>query len=152
MYARKCIPKPLVQLRGLDELGDRTLPGPDLFGHDERLEHPPTKQTPTHGGHRVIEVDRKGKIVWTYKCSSPMDADRLPDGNTLIVQYSQGVLLVSPAGKLLQKFKVAPSYDIKRLPDGTMLVTGNDGLRKYDAKGTLLWTRKIGVTGSIEVY
>lgn len=105
-----------------------------------------------YGSHRVIEVTPAGKIVWTYKGQSPMDADRMPNGNTWIVLYGTGAHLVDKKGKRLRQIRAKSSYDLKVLPDDAVLLTGNDGLRKYDKAGKLLWTRKFGTVGSIEVY
>jgi hypothetical protein len=41
----------------------------------------------THG-NRVIEVDPKGKTVWSVKVSGAFGADRLPNGNTLFSSYT----------------------------------------------------------------
>ena len=81
-----------------------------------------------------------------------MDADRLPNGNTLIVLYSTGVREVTPKGKIVMQFRTKTSYGIKRLASGDMLVTGNSGIGRYDAKGKQLWHKKYGTVGSIEVY
>ena len=105
-----------------------------------------------YGANRVIEVTPAGKTVWNYKCSNPMDVDRLANGNTLIALYSGGIREVSPKGMVVMKLKSPSSYGIKRLPNGDMLVTGNDGIRRYNAKGKELWKKMIKVVGSIEVY
>jgi len=50
--------------------------------------------------HKVIEVDRNGEVVWEYKCHSPVSAERLADGRTLVsASGRREILLVSPDGK-----------------------------------------------------
>ena len=83
---------------------------------------------------------------------SRYNVNSLPNGNTLIVLYSEGVREVTPKGKIVMKLRVTSAYSIKRLPGGDMLVTGNDGIRRYNAKGKELWKKMIKVVGSIEVY
>jgi outer membrane protein assembly factor BamB len=61
----------------------------------------------------VYEVDRSGKIVWSHKAPSSHDADRLANGNTLVVwgwgtdSASPEVREVDPSGKLVWAWHAA---------------------------------------------
>jgi hypothetical protein len=43
---------------------------------------------PQPTGHRVVEYDDKGHIVWEARINSPASAQRLPDGHTLVAQQN----------------------------------------------------------------
>jgi outer membrane protein assembly factor BamB len=45
-----------------------------------------------HGGNRVIEVDKTGKVLWTLNTPAPTWATRLPGGHTLVVNNQQKYL------------------------------------------------------------
>jgi hypothetical protein len=53
-------------------------------------------------GHQVVEIDRQGSVVWTWKKEGvvhPYQAVRMDDGNTLILVFRQGhILEVDPQG------------------------------------------------------
>ena len=75
---------------------------------------------------RVIEytrTDGKWRQSWVYvqNLDWPRDADRLPDGNTLIVDtYNQRVLEITPEKQVVWRYQVegfAP-YDVERLRYG----------------------------------
>lgn len=95
----------------------------------------------------VYEIDRSGKTVWSYMDSKiTHDADRLPNGNTLIVcggrdeKFQAQVKEVSPKGKIVwawhakNHFYKSPYKDIyldgwthanavTRLPNGNTLIS-----------------------------
>jgi len=50
--------------------------------------------------NKVTEFDRNGEVIWEYKCGSPVGAERLPDGRTLVSSSARReIILVSPDGK-----------------------------------------------------
>ncbi|MFN8007944.1 MAG: hypothetical protein U0V70_13140 [Terriglobia bacterium] len=59
---------------------------------------------------KVIEVNRDGKIIWTYEAEGantrfPYQAHRLSNGNTLISLAEPGELLeVDAAGKIVRRY------------------------------------------------
>ena len=56
------------------------------------------------GNDRVIEIDRDGQIVWEHKCKGgPGSACRLPDGRTVVSDWSDGVYLVDQEGQMMRK-------------------------------------------------
>ncbi len=61
----------------------------------------------------VYEVDRKKKIVWSYKAPASHDADRLPNGNTLMAwgwgddSSDPEVREVDPQGKVVWQWQAA---------------------------------------------
>lgn len=86
---------------------------------------------------RVVEIDRQGKVYWHYEgLLYPVWAERLPDGNTLIVDrgfYGGQVLEVDPSGTVVWSYGDygAPGQTgilsrpvwATRLPDGSTLVS-----------------------------
>jgi len=117
-------------------------------------------------GYGVYELNRDGEIVWSYidrKVSH--DADRLPNGNTLVV-FGSGdqvndaqVKEISPEGKIVWSwyardyFNKAPYKDIAdqgwthtnavtRMPNGNMLISPRnfDILVEVDPQGALVRT------------
>ena len=79
-----------------------------------------------HGSTRVIEVNRKNKIVWQKTgLKSPTDALALPNGNVLIGEYGgKRVLEVNRAGKIIwQRACPAAVSGVCMLPDGTIAIT-----------------------------
>ena len=87
---------------------------------------PPTLLVADSENDRVVEYRRRGdgdwSLVWAYRGDLhwPRDADRLPNGNTLIVDtYNQRVLEVTPAGTVVWERAVPTMpYDVERLPYG----------------------------------
>jgi hypothetical protein len=57
-----------------------------------------------YSGKQVVEVDRGGNTVWFKSgLEYPSDAQRLPTGNTLIVDRN-GVQEVDPAGSVVREY------------------------------------------------
>ena len=104
--------------------------------------------------HRVIEVNSAGGIVWQYgtgspdepgsgpnELNNPTDAERLPNGNTLIADYSNHrVIEVTSARKIIGQYGtsgVAGSgenqlnhpADAERLSNGNTLIADTDNNR-----------------------
>jgi hypothetical protein len=53
-----------------------------------------------NNGHGLVqEVDTAGKVIWEYKLAGACYASRLPNGNTLVVNNSSGILEVDREGK-----------------------------------------------------
>jgi outer membrane protein assembly factor BamB len=98
-------------------------------------------------GKGVYEVDRSGNTVWSYvDAKVSHDADRLPNGNTIMVFGNEDtvndaqVKEVNPAGKIVWSWKAGDYYDkppydeiynqgwshtnaVTRLPDGNTLIS-----------------------------
>ena len=72
----------------------------------------------------VVEVDRKGEVVWKLeKLDGVVDADRLPNGNTLLAFCHAGVVReVNGKGEVVWEAAVARPDDADRLPNGNTLV------------------------------
>jgi len=51
------------------------------------------------GNGKVIEIDAAGKVLWRFEQASACYAQRLPNGNTLVVDNSKGLLEVTREGK-----------------------------------------------------
>lgn len=112
---------------------------------------------------RVVEMDRKGKVYWQYEgLLYPVWAERLPGGNTLIVDrgfYGGLVLEVDPAGRVVWRYGDygAPGQPAllsrpgwaTRLPDGSTLVVdqGRGSLLRIagaEAEVVNQWTDVLG--------
>jgi hypothetical protein len=48
---------------------------------------------------KVVEVDAAGKVVWEYQIAGACYAQRLPNGNTLVVSNATGIVEVDRHGK-----------------------------------------------------
>ena len=57
------------------------------------------------GNSRVIEVDPKGREVWGVRkrLGGPSSVSRLPDGRTVIGDFTQGVIIVDRKGQLVKQ-------------------------------------------------
>lgn len=86
--------------------------------------------------HRVIEIDEKKQIVWTYDVANTNNRPqptmrqvrRLENGNTLICASTlDKVIEVTPDGKVAWEYAVPFPYLATRLPNGNTLVSSGDG-------------------------
>lgn len=95
--------------------------------HNPALIHqdPPTVLIADSENDRILEYEKQGqkwKLVWGYRgtLNWPRDADRLPNGNTMIVD-SRGdrVLEITPDREIVWEYETeAHPYDIERLQHG----------------------------------
>ncbi len=80
-------------------------------------------------GNRVTERDREGKILWEYASTnnSPIAAQRLPNGNTLIATFNQ-LLEVSPDKRTVQTHTNPSGFrHALRLRNGHILYIASNG-------------------------
>jgi len=93
----------------------------------------------------VREVDLATKqTVWKFEqLRNPYDADRLPNGNTLIADtFGSRVIEVDPKGTIVWSFaKEVRPFDCDRLPNGNTLIADvrKDRVIEVDAKGEVVW-------------
>lgn len=120
--------------------------------------------------HRVIEVDVKSrKITWQYGTTGkagkgfnrlyfPLQADRLANKNTLIVEADNGkVIEISPKGKIIWEINNShirgPFYplDAQRLDNGNTLITNWAGQEviEVDINKTIVWRYGNGIKNEI---
>ena len=73
------------------------------------------------------------------------DADRLPNGNTLLtIRMLNEVREVDKAGKTVWSIKnLSSPSDADRLPDGTTLVAENGFVRIFSPAGTEIWRKTV---------
>ena len=93
-----------------------------------------------------------GEVVWELPgLESVHDADRLPNGNTLITQRTLGrVIEVDRDGEILSSIEGLNSpSDADRLPNGNTLVAENGTVREFDRDGQE--ARKLEITWAVEV-
>ena len=94
---------------------------PTLLSRD-----PPTVLVADSENDRIVEYEKTEtgwEETWRYTSVAgwPRDADRLPDGNTLIVDtWGKQVLEVTPDKRVIQRYEIAGqgTYDVERLPYG----------------------------------
>ena len=118
------------------------------------------------GGKRVIEVNPAKKVVWKFD-GQCIDAERLPNGNTLMVQVDGSVrrpkqrnlippnltleehlattryhfqaIEVDASNRVVWKIELEGyPYDADRLPNGNTLVAEEGGVRIYDRDGKIV--------------
>ena len=93
----------------------------------------------------VREIDRTTKqTVWKFdNLRNPYDADRLPNGNTLIADtFAERVIEVDPKGTIVWTFgKGIRPFDCDRLPNGNTLIADalKDRVIEVDPKGEVVW-------------
>jgi len=96
-------------------------------------------------GSRVFEVSPDNRIVWEYK-GTFLDADRLPNGNTLVCRSTgKGkafeVLEITPNKQIAWRITTKDyPYDVDRLPDGNTIVAEEGGVRIYNREGKMIKT------------
>ena len=91
------------------------------------------------------------------RASSASDAQRLANGNTLVVGYFDKVVHeVGPKGKKVGQFAVLSSTrSVRRLLDGRTFTTRNNTVSIFDAKGKRVREIVLKVNafvGSVHVY
>lgn len=87
--------------------------------------NPPTVLVADSHNDRVVEYElrhEKWRPTWSYhgRMDWPRDADRLPNGNTLIVDTHRGrVIEVSPTGEVVWQYTTGVNpYDVERIELG----------------------------------
>lgn len=85
---------------------------------------------------RVVEYQREGdgwRRTWEWhddRLQWPRDADRLPNGNTLIADtHGKRVLEVAPNGTVVWSVPVSHPYDVERLDTGAESASGESARR-----------------------
>jgi hypothetical protein len=97
---------------------------------------------------RVREIDRKTKkTVWEFEnLKNPYDADRLPNGNTLIADTFGGrVIEIDRDGKIVWSFaKDIRPFDADRLANGNTLIADvmKDRVIEVNGAGEIVWEQK----------
>ena len=94
--------------------------------------------------------------VWEHKHGGKhaSDADRLPNGNTLITLPERGeVIEVTPKGKVMYVLGgLSNPYDADRLANGHTLVACENEVAEYDAKGKKIWSAKVKAPLEVNRY
>jgi hypothetical protein len=86
-----------------------------------------------HNAMKVTERDKEGKVLWEKAIDSPLSAQRLPNGNTLIGTRQQ-IVEVDPKGKEVSTF-TQPRGEmimrVQRLRNGQTAVVTQLGVTKF---------------------
>ncbi len=112
-------------------------------------------------GSRIVEIDRAGKVVWSWRIAASMigtgdlrsgaDLEWIAaDDSFLLVIPFRGIFRISRAGKVVwQHATPKVSHDADLLADGNVLYvfgwdsTSDDQVREVDAAGNLVWSWKL---------
>jgi len=95
----------------------------------------------------VIEVDMDGNIIWEKSgLHNPHDAERLPNGNTLIAEMGVSrVIEVDRNGDIIwqQTTGLTLPMDAERLSNGNTLISdfNNRYVIEVDSDGTIVWSK-----------
>ena len=129
----------------------------DIYDEDRAFEGT-TLFTDSHDENnlKVVEVDMQGDILWEYDVPQTwvvgqpvgFEAERLPNGNILLVLSRSGIYEIDRDGNLVwQHLDPDCSHDADRLPNGnTIYVFGNNDtkadacVKEVDARGSLVWS------------
>jgi len=122
--------------------------------------------------HRVIEVDRDtGSIVWQFgvtgqsgsddaHLNGPHNADRLPNGNTIVADSNnRRVLVVRENGSVAWTYQPGGTdslnwpRDADWIGDGNVLIADSNNGRviEVDSSGTVIWQYKMSIIGTLSV-
>ena len=106
---------------------------------------------------RIIEVDKKGNIVWKYtKLKHCHDADRLSNGNTIVASSDQNkVIEINPRGDIVWSYGDGSlkmlnwPRDADRLQNGNTLITDskNNRIIEVNNNGEIVWSFYLGYFG-----
>jgi HEAT repeat protein len=100
---------------------------------------------PEYNGSRVTERDFKGKILWELKCYSPINAQRLPNGNTFVA--SRNVIMEVDRNKK-ELYSIKRQYDVmaaQKLRNGQIVMISNTGMCiRMDTKGKEIKSFSVG--------
>lgn len=109
-------------------------------------------------GNQVVEINRKGEVVWGIKnLPAPHAAWRTPDGNTHIAVHKESVILsINSKGEILSRIEEQNSVtDLRPFRDGTSWIVTRMGLtpqvavREPDGSETKLYTSGLPVTSGL---
>jgi HEAT repeat protein len=99
---------------------------------------------PEHLGHRVTERDFTGKVLWEYQVQSPVNCQRLANGNTFIATPSE-VVEVTRARKEVYRIKKPGIMAGARFPNGQIVIVTSDGqCIRMDTAGKVLKSFSMG--------
>jgi hypothetical protein len=95
--------------------------------------------------NNVVEVDRDGKEVFTYRPGDLMAAKKFPDGTLYVLTWEGRLKRLDAAGKELGSAATAPGlrrniYGGSEIYfDGRVVIPYKDRVAEYNAQGKLVW-------------
>jgi len=102
-----------------------------------------------NGTNEVVEIQRSGRRVWSVGgLNQPYSAVRLPNGNTLVADYGgRRIVEFDSSGAKVWDFQGGGGagnptqwlYTVARLSDGTTMYGDNQGLKRIDRAGQVVW-------------
>lgn len=94
--------------------------------------------------HDVTEINRQGQIVWQYtNLNNPVDAERLPSGNTLIADAGHNrVIEVNRSKEIVWVYPVNLPLSARRLANDNTLITVGAPSKVLEVTpgGTIAWS------------
>jgi len=107
-------------------------------------------------GGKVCQVTADGKVEWEYKCKSPQDCWRLPNGNTLFC-FVSGALEITPDQKVVWEYKAPEKTEVhacQPLPDGKVLVVecGTSRIIEVDRQGQIAKEIKLTTKPDVKLH
>jgi len=104
---------------------------------------------------RVFEVAKSGRIVWEApRLPAPKEATKLPNGNVLVVEYSQRVVELNRAGEVVWQWESPKgrAMSAQRLADGrTVIADRREGLIIVDKAGKARQLHDVTIYGKIRL-
>jgi hypothetical protein len=99
--------------------------------------------------NQVVEMDRRGKVLWSHKVNAPVSCQRLANGNTFIGTYSS-LLEVTREGKTVFSYvKTRSIYCAQKLRNGHIVYVHSRGhIVELDAAGKQIWSIQVAGTRS----
>jgi hypothetical protein len=90
---------------------------------------------------RLVEVDRRGKVVWEAKAEKmPWSVQRLGGGRTLVACcQSRQVAELDPGGEVVWSYPFQDPRHAQRLPDGNTVIANLRKVIEIDATKKVLW-------------
>ncbi len=109
----------------------------------QRLSNGNTILAAGQNGNKIVEIDSKGKQVWSAVVKgSPTGAQLQENGLLLVALYAEEkVVEIDRSGDVISEFKVkGQPYTANRLPNGNVLVAfARGGVGEFSEDGTEVW-------------
>src|SRR5262249_19678043 len=97
-----------------------------------------------HNKNRVTERNFKGEILWQFDIPSPINCDRLPNGNVFVATSSRVVIADRQKHEVLKVDRYSSIMAGQRMRDGQLVLMLSDGtLVRMDAAGKELGKVKL---------
>jgi len=103
--------------------------------------------------HSIRQMDWNGQITWSVNnLHYPTDAQRLPDGNTLVADGTNELKLIAENGQVARTISVGSwASAVDRLPNRYTLVGSSGSIILLDQNNNIVWNvSSVGRPGSVQ--